>query len=518
MKRTLSPVLLVLIAAACATTTPPASTPAPTVTNPPAAAAATESPVEASAPQDYSVMLERALGAVVTVAIQLSDEWPTVYGMGRRNETDRNNPGMAYARGLDLSPYAGAGSGFLIERGSQRYIVTNQHVIEGADPNQIYAFSINRQRYAMRVRGADTYRDVAVLEFVDPPGAELAAISIHTDSDLRIGMPVFAVGNPLGEFPYTVTSGIIGGLNRTLSGYSAKNGYLQHDATIIWGNSGGPLLGPRGDVVGLNTRIHIVETGAGSMVASQINFALEGQHLARTVDDLVRNGRVVRPFLGIAFQTPVTENEEGDIVDGNVVNIASVLDGSPAATALQGAAGARVIAINGDTVLSLDDVNGVLERTAPGATVRLTLQQGGQTRDVTFTSGTLDDGSAQRLATALMPAVMSTQVLEVTGDDGRPAVRISASPTRKPEAMNVWLLTEDGGGEPSPIPMQRGERLSHAGFATPDGVILWTVRGLRDLAVIGRLVMPGGAFVVVTEDSRGQKRLTEVSTAPMLFL
>ena len=124
-------------------------------------------------------MLERALPGVVTVAI--NETSPAKRAMGAASGTDRFN--KAYDRVLDLSDAKGSGSGFLIQRGGRMFIVTNAHVVEMADPGEIYAYSVNQTRYKLKVFGGDSFYDIALLEFDEPdkPGPELTPLSFRPD-------------------------------------------------------------------------------------------------------------------------------------------------------------------------------------------------------------------------------------------------------------------------------------------------------------------------------------------------
>lgn len=474
-------------------------------------AAATPPPGRVERP-DVSNMLEGALAAVVTVAIQTIEDAPAVFGFTRSDDPEdvgRSRAATAYARPLDLSPYAGKGSGFVIQRDGRFFVVTNAHVIDEADPDEIYAFSIDRRRYTMRLRGADTFRDVAVLEFVEPPGGEIASIPIHTAADLRIGTPVFAVGNPLGEFPYSVTSGIVSGLNRTLGGLSGKIGYLQTDATLIWGNSGGPLIGPEGDVVGLNTRIHLLPLFI-PVPAPQINFALEGRHLSRIVDDLIRAGRVERPFLGLVLQVEDRETDE----DGVPIRITGTIPGSPAAGMAGQLEGARLLAINDESVLSLQDVSGMVEMITPGSSVRLRLEQGRESREVALTAAVLDDAEATRLGGYLAEQLFRTSLVEVEGGATGRTVTVSRS-APPPAHMEVFIETPDTSFVTSDPP-QRGETLTHAGFYGEE-LVLWRVNEVKDLGAIGRMVLPTGRFLMAYEAGDAY-RIALVEIQPSLLL
>lgn len=325
-------------------------------------------------------MLEQVLPAVVTVGIYKgSRSVGTAYGF-QGNASD-----VAYTKGLDLAGAMGSGSGFVIERNGKKYVITNAHVINNAADTKdaIAVFSINRTKYPAKVIGADSFYDIAVLAFTErQPGNELNTVEFSKILP-RIGEQVYAIGNPLGEFPYTVTQGIIGGKNRERGGLTGKFGYLQSSATTIWGNSGGPLVNSDGKVVGINTQIEIVQRKFGTFVQPQLNFALESTLAARLVDELIERGRIQRAFLGIVATKP-----EDDERSEELPRLAGVMPGGPAA-ALADHVGYAILSINGVEVRNVEEVLGELEKVRPGAQVTLMLEQNKERIPVTLTAGEL---------------------------------------------------------------------------------------------------------------------------------
>lgn len=325
-------------------------------------------------------MLEQVLPAVVTVGVYKGSKVVgTAYGF-QGNASD-----VAYTKGLDLAGAMGSGSGFIVERNGKKYVVTNAHVIDNASDakDAIGVFSINRTKYPVRVVGADSFYDIAVLEFTERrPGSELTTVEFSPKLP-RIGEPVYAIGNPLGEFPYTVTQGIIGGKNRERGGLTGKYGYLQSSATTIWGNSGGPLVNSNGKVVGINTQIEIVQRKLGTFVQPQLNFALESTLAARLVDELIERGRVQRAFLGIVATKPADDDRTEELP-----RLAGVMPGGPAAS-LAEHLGYGIFSINGVEVRNVEEVLGELEKVRPGAKVTLVLEQNKERTTVTLAAGEL---------------------------------------------------------------------------------------------------------------------------------
>ncbi|MDX5320203.1 MAG: trypsin-like peptidase domain-containing protein, partial [Bacteroidota bacterium] len=239
-------------------------------------------------------MLEKAISSVVTVAVYKTED--VKQALGYRGISDK-----AYEKVLDLSDSKSSGSGFVIERNGKKYVITNAHVIEHAstDADALYVYSIDRTKYQVKVVGGDSFYDLAVLEFITPPGKEIEVIDFRKE-DARIGEQVYAIGNPLGEYPYTVTDGIISAKNRVRGGITGKFGFLQSTATVIWGNSGGPLVDAQGKVLGINSQIAFAKRGGTQIWQPQINFALEAEISNRLINDILsNNGLVKRAWLGL---------------------------------------------------------------------------------------------------------------------------------------------------------------------------------------------------------------------------
>ncbi|MCD4683584.1 MAG: S1C family serine protease, partial [Bacteroidales bacterium] len=286
--------------------------------------------------QNIPDMLENAIGAVVTVGVHKTDV--VKRQLGFRGESA---PDMAYEEALNLAEVASSGSGFIIEKNGKLYVVTNAHVVENAsaDPGSIYVYTVNRSQYEVKVVGGDSFYDIAVLEFVDKPGGEISTIKFRS-TEARIGEKVYAIGNPLGEYPYTVTDGIISAKNRVRGGMTGKFGFLQTTATLIWGNSGGPLVDEHGKVVGVNSQIAFADTpDGGQILQSQINFALEAELSERLIDDILAyDGRVRRAYLGIELSQKYEYSYDGYdyslISEDELPVISGIIPGSPAYASL----------------------------------------------------------------------------------------------------------------------------------------------------------------------------------------
>jgi 2-alkenal reductase len=262
---------------------------------------------------------------------------------------------------------AGAGTGFIVS--DQGYIITNQHVVAGGMSFEVI-FADGTERPAQLV-GEDRLSDLAVLQ-VDGP---LPGTVPFGDSDSsQPGQRVLAIGSPLGSFSNTVTRGIVSAVGRDFPGSGIYTNLVQHDAAINPGNSGGPLLNLAGEVVGVNTLG--VQRSANGSPAQGLFFALPSNQVRDVATELIRHGRVIYPYLGVAY-APVTAQavvELGLEAKRGVV-LASIERGGPAARA-----GLRqndvILAINGQPIDAGNTFSELLWPLDPGETVTLTVQRG----------------------------------------------------------------------------------------------------------------------------------------------
>jgi S1-C subfamily serine protease len=289
----------------------------------------------------------------------------------------------------------GTGTGFVWdERG---HIVTNYHVIAGGTSASVTLS--DQTTWPARVVGAFPDRDLAVLRLEpsrERAGAALPAlppIALGTSRDLQVGQRVYAVGNPFG-LDQTLTLGVVSALNREIESFNNRTirGVVQTDAAINPGNSGGPLLDSAGRLIGVNTQI-----ASPSGASAGIGFAIPVDEVNRIVPRLIRDGRFVRPALGVTAGPPALHRSL-NLPRG--VALVQVGPGSPAARAgLQpfrrgsdGAvvAGDVITAVDGEAVVDLDDMLMQLERRQPGQSVTLSVWRAGQTRQQSVVLGAAD--------------------------------------------------------------------------------------------------------------------------------
>ena len=274
----------------------------------------------------------------------------------------------------------GSGTGFVWSR--QGHIVTNFHVIYGADA--ITVTLADQVEYKAKVVGVDPDHDIAVLQ-IQAPESALQPVTIGNSQSLRVGQKVLAIGNPFG-LDHTLTTGVVSALGRTIKSMSNRTieGVIQTDAAINPGNSGGPLLDSAGRLIGMNTQI-VSPSGA----FAGIGFAVPADTVSRTVPELIKHGKLIRPGLGISLVPDAMARRWG--VHG--VIIGKVGRGSSAERAgLRGSretSGGRVelgdilVAVDGKPVETIDDLMALMEQHKVGDQVIMEYMRGNRKLQVT---------------------------------------------------------------------------------------------------------------------------------------
>ncbi len=280
----------------------------------------------------------------------------------------------------------GGGSGFIIR--ADGLIMTNKHVV--SDTNATYTVLTNDgKKYDARVLSRDPVNDLAIVKI---EAQDLPTLALGDSSKIEIGQKVIAIGNSLGHYSNTVTTGVVSGIGRTITasgGASSEllEGVIQTDAAINPGNSGGPLLDIGGSVIGINT--------AMDSEGQLIGFAIPVNDIKKDIESFQRFGKIVKPFLGVRYVL-VNENikEENNlpvdygalIVPGNSANQPAVVAGSAAAKAgLR--AGDVILEINGTKIDEDHSLAGLLKDYNPGDIIRMKILSGNETKDITVTLG-----------------------------------------------------------------------------------------------------------------------------------
>jgi S1-C subfamily serine protease len=281
----------------------------------------------------------------------------------------------------------GTGSGFVIDR--QGHILTNYHVVEGAESVQVTLF--DGTAHDAKVIGVDPSNDVAVVR-IDAPSDRLVPVALGDSSGLLVGQKVLALGNPFG-LERTLTTGIVSALDRSLRAKNRRiiKGVIQTDAAVNPGNSGGPLLNSRGEVIGMNTAI-LSQVGQ----SAGISFAVPINTIQRILKSLIEHGRVIRADLGV---TDVFSTSEGLLVLGLAEGGAAEQAGiQPIQTRVVRYGGTRVrrldpetadliVAVAGKRVRSVDDLLTEVENHAPGEVVQVTVVRDGRQKEISVTLG-----------------------------------------------------------------------------------------------------------------------------------
>ncbi len=278
-------------------------------------------------------------------------------------------------------PRQGVGSGFVIDK--KGHIITNYHVIKNAKRLDVTLH--DKSQYEAKRVGWDPMNDLAVLR-INTSEEKLHPLKLGSSDDLKVGQKVLAIGNPFG-LERTLTTGIISSLGRTLeTGYGIIDGVIQTDAAINPGNSGGPLLNTRGEVIGVNTAIF---SGTGENVG--VGFAVPVNILSRIIPDLLKYGKVLRPWFGVRG-IPLTRRlgkaldlvlQEGLLVEqverGSSADLAGIRGGRR--RILYGnfrliTGGDVLTSLGGRSLSSVNDVMRALEGKRPGDQIDVTFYRG----------------------------------------------------------------------------------------------------------------------------------------------
>ena len=272
------------------------------------------------------------------------------------------------------------GSGFIVS--PDGYIVTNNHLIEGANGtgtvDSVTVILTNRKEYSARIVGRDTASDLALLKI---EASNLPYVNFGDSSRVRVGDWVIAIGNPYG-LGGTVTAGIVSALHRGITGVGAYDRYIQTDASINMGNSGGPMFDLNGNVIGINSAL-ISPTGANV----GIGLAIPAELAKPVIDSLRRGQRPQRGYLGVSLQ-PLDENIAASLGlpkdQGELVR--SVVPGQAAARA-----GLRqgdvILTVGGQMVTPDETVSFLIANSTVGARVPLEVIRGGRRESVTVVVG-----------------------------------------------------------------------------------------------------------------------------------
>lgn len=291
-----------------------------------------------------------------------------------------------------------AGTGIILT--ADGVIVTNRHVVPEGSSNVAVTLSDGTEFKDVEVLGrtnSSDSLDVAFLKIKDLNGKKLTPASIGDSSSLQVGDSVVAIGNALGQFQNTVTSGIISGFGRSVQAGSSSGSdsseslvdLLQTDAAINEGNSGGPLVNMNGQVIGMNTAV----AGGG---AENIGFAIPINNIKGLINQILKDGSISRPFLGVRYipltssiakQLNLSVNYGAYIPAADTQSGDAIIADSPAAKA-----GLKekdiIVAVDGKKVDQNNSLTGLLSTHSPGDKIELTVLRDGKTQKISATLGT----------------------------------------------------------------------------------------------------------------------------------
>ena len=320
-----------------------------------------QQPAQPTRVPSYADAVARAAPAVVEVRAQRPAE---------RTATDNALLDELFNDDQEPTPLRTQGSGVIVNENG--YIITNNHVI--ADAVDIKVTLNNLQEYEAQVIGADSETDMAVLKIT--PDSPLPVVALGDDRRLQVGDIVLAIGNPFG-IGQSVTQGIVSALRRQVGGFSTYDQFIQTDAAINPGSSGGALVNLQGELIGLNTSVF--DRGDSSQ---GISFAIPTQLLISIAQQLIEHGTVRRSWLGLA----ASDWTLGDGRPGTGVLITGIYRNSPAETA--GLRPGDIIrAIDADDTDNVRSLQYYSSRYGPGDAITLRVARQGQLYEVELVLG-----------------------------------------------------------------------------------------------------------------------------------
>ena len=342
----------------------------------------------------FADVAERASRAVVYIEVEKSVDVPTRPFGGLRGGDPFFDFFFGFPREGAPGPsprkrqQQGLGSGFIVDA-KKGYVLTNNHVIEGADEITVTLANGNVKKLKATVVGSDPRTDVGVIQLQGIDDEDLGELPLANSDDIRVGEWVLAIGNPFG-LKQTVTAGIISAKGRANMNIAEYEDFIQTDAAINPGNSGGPLVNLAGEAIGMNTAIFSRSGGDQG-----IGFAVPANMLRAVMDQILDGGEVERGQIGVMIQNVNEElKEHFDFPGESGVLISEVRAGSPAEKA-----GLR----SGDIIIAIDDkpttdVGQVKNRigfTKLGTSIELTIWRDGSEKQVTVDVGKEQGASKQ---------------------------------------------------------------------------------------------------------------------------
>ncbi|MDC8830078.1 DegQ family serine endoprotease [Alteromonas gilva] len=367
-------------------------------------------------------MLEEAMPAVVSIAVEGTQtsrqEVPEMfrYFFGGPPEQTRERP------------FRGLGSGVIIDA-EKGFVVTNAHVVDNAD--EITVKLADGREFSAKKLGADEQSDVALLK-IEPD--DLTALPLADSDEVRVGDFVVAIGNPFG-LSQTVTSGIVSAMGRSGLNIGGIEDFIQTDAAINRGNSGGALVNLHGELVGINTAIFGPNGGNVG-----IGFAIPANMMNNLVEQIAEFGEVRRGLLGILGSN--VDQGLAEAMNSEVNKGAFVSEVQPDSAAEEAGikAGDIIVAINGKELNSFGELRAKISTMGAGAKVELTLVRKGERLSVDVV---LDDATQKQVvAEQIHPALQGATLVAGTDPDGNEGILVSEVAEGSP-AARIGLREED---------------------------------------------------------------------------
>lgn len=345
----------------------------------------------AGAPSSFADMVEKLIPAVVNISstqkIQTPDDYPELpqFPPGSPFEDFFEEFMDRHGRGMPMMPQASLGSGFIIDA-ENGYIVTNNHVVKNAD--EVRVTFHDDTTVPAEVIGRDEKTDLAVLKVKTEK--KLAAIEFGNSDKLRVGDWIVAIGNPFG-LGGTVTAGIVSARQRDINS-GPYDDYIQTDASINRGNSGGPMFNMNGKVIGINTAIF---SPSGGSVG--IGFAIPSSLAAPVIKQIIEYGHTRRGWLGVKIQSVTDEIAESLGLDkARGAMVAAVTKGGPAELAgLQ--AGDIILAFNGKKINEMRTLPRIVAEASIGAEADVTYWRDGKEAKAKVVVGELEKAEQEGL-------------------------------------------------------------------------------------------------------------------------
>jgi Do/DeqQ family serine protease len=331
----------------------------------------------------YAEMVDHVAPAVVTIRSERRVRAPQQFPFFD-DPFFRQFFGGAAPRRPQTQIQRGLGSGVIVQ--ADGHILTNHHVIDGAEDIKVDLG--NRQTYSAKLVGSDPPSDLAVLKI---SASGLAVLQLADSDKVKVGDVCLAIGNPLG-IGESVTAGIISAKGRAtgISDGSFQD-FLQTDAPINQGNSGGALVNTRGELIGINSQI-LSPNGGGNI---GIGFAIPSNMAKSVMSQLIGKGKVNRGMLGVTIQPMTTDLAQGlGLKEARGIAVSSVNAGGPAEKAGI-KAGDVILQVNGRTVNDPNELRNTVAGIAPGTEVTVKIARGAQEQDIKVKLGDLDIESAQ---------------------------------------------------------------------------------------------------------------------------